>query len=191
MNRSYNSSLIAPMCALAMSLSPLAIAEDEPPTNGEMQKIVISLQQNPADEEGLEAACVALQLGSGLLMSGQADVTLFATLDGVYIADKNTYKRGGRPGWKDDWYEQDRSYRYPRRHKPDGPICETFRDGVLGSAPLRDILDGFLNLGGEVLLCPLCYAVRQEDGYKVIEDPAIYVANPIPLLNEADKVIDY
>lgn len=135
-------------------------------------KIVLSLQQDPADA-GLEAACVALQLGTGLLMSKKekAEVTIFATLDGVYIADEATYTDAG-------------------------PICETFRDGVLGEAPLRGVLNGFLAAGGEVLLCPLCYAARQDEGYVLIEEamdyaPQITVANPIPLLLEANKVIDY
>jgi predicted peroxiredoxin len=129
-------------------------------------KVVLSLQQDPA-EDGLEAACVALQLGTGLLKSAKekAKVTIFATLDGVYIADENTYGST--------------------------PICETFKDGVLGEAPLRGVLNGFLNAGGEVLLCPLCFAVRQDGVYQLIEDSQIYVANPIPLLLEANKVIDY
>ena len=128
-------------------------------------KVVLSLQQDPATD-GLEAACVALQLGTGLLKSGKkkAKVTIFATLDGVYIADENTYEGT--------------------------PICETFNGVELGEAPLRGVLNGFLDAGGEVLLCPLCFTVRQ-DSYELIEDSQIYVANPIPLLLEANKVIDY
>jgi len=159
--------------------SPLVQAEDAADA---VQNVVISYQQDPTEEAGLEAACVALQLGTGML-SG-ADVTIFATLDGVYIADEGTYedvekgKKGkkGRRGKHDD---------------DDGPICETYMDQELGTKPLRDILDDFLNAGGEVLLCPLCFAARQDGDYVVIDDSSIYVGNPITLLLNADKVIDY
>jgi len=136
--------------------SPLALAKD---------KIVLSLQQNPA-EAGLEASCVALQLGTGLLMSEKekAKVTIFATLDGVYIADEATYDTD--------------------------PQCETINEfGDLVPVPLEGVLNGFLNAGGEILLCPLCFKARQP--FDRVEDPQIYVASPIPLLLEANKVIDY
>ena len=134
--------------------SPLALAKD---------KVVLSFQQNPASE-GLEAACVVLQLGTGLLKSGKAKVTVFATLDGIYIADIKTYS--------------------------DDPICDTLSPETgPGEAPLWDVLFGFLNNGGEVLLCPLCNYVRQP--YTAIDDERIYSASPIPLLLEAKKVIDY
>lgn len=142
----------------AVFSSPLALAKD---------KVVLSLQQDPAGD-GQEAACVALQLGTGLLMSKKkkAEVTIFATLDGVYIADEDIY------------------------NGDDSPICDTINPaGVLGEAPLRNVLENFLDAGGEVLLCPLCFRVRQP--FTVIDDPQIYVASPIPLLLEAKKVIDY
>ncbi len=67
----------------------------------------------------------------------------------------------------------------------------------LGTEPLRDVLDDFFLAGGKVLLCPLCYAARQDGHYVLIEDPMyfdepqILIKSPIPLLLEADKVIDY
>ena len=155
-----------------MFASPMALAKD---------KVVLSLQQDPASEEGLEPSCVALQLGIGLLMSGKADVTIFATLDGVYIGDEGTYG-----------YD-------PINDEPPGPtgtpICDALTpppNSVLVEKPLGDILVGFLNAGGEILLCPLCYAVRQEpERFEKLDAPRIYVASPIPLLLEANKVIDY
>jgi hypothetical protein len=149
--------VVSSMLGVLLVASPMTFAKD---------KVVLSLQQDPA-ADGLEAACVALQLGTGLLKSPKekAKVTIFATLDGVYIADETTYASG--------------------------PECDTFSSAGLGTASLRDILNGFLNAGGEVLLCPLCFAARQDGSYVLIEDPQIYVASPIPLLLEANKVIDY
>ena len=157
--------------------SPLVQAEDA------VQNVVISYQQDPTEEAGLEAACVALQLGTGMLKSG-AEVTIFATLDGVYIADEGTYEDVEK-GKKRSKGRRDRN------HDDDGPICETYVGGVLGTKPLRDVLNDFLDADGEVLLCPLCFAARQDGDYVVIDDPAIYVGNPISLLLNADKVIDY
>ncbi len=193
MSLGKNRGLVAAICGAALLVSPIVAAEEEPVTGDELDRVVVSLQQDPTEKDGLEAACVALQLGTGLLMSEQQEVnvTLFATLDGVYIADEKTYARRGRHGHDDDWDDDDGDKRGRHRRGSEGPICETFRDGELGRAPLRDILHGFLNAGGDVLLCPLCFAVRQKGGYELIEDPAIYVANPIPLLLDAKKVIDY
>lgn len=71
------------------------------------------------------------------------------------------------------------------------------RDGNLGTNPLRDALDGFFASGGKLLLCPLCYGVRQDGDYYLIEDPQyfgeaqILIKSPIPTLLEVDKIIDY
>ena len=151
-----------------MVYSPFALAKD---------KIVLSLQQNPATEEGLEGACVALQLGTGLLLSGKAKVTVFATLDGIYIADLATY------GY--DPYE-------PGEPADDPPYCDTLSPQTgPGEASLEELLFGFLDAGGEILLCPLCNYVRQPYTSIAPGDDRIYSASPIPLLIEATKVIDY
>lgn len=159
--------------------SPLVQAEDAADA---VQNVVVSYQQDPTEEAGLEAACVALQLGTGML-SG-ANVTIFATLDGIYIADEGTYEdvEKGKKGKK---------RRRGKHDDNDGPICETYMDGVLGTKPLRDVLNDFLDAQGKVLLCPLCFEARQDGDFVVIDDPAIYVGNPISLLLNADKVIDY
>ena len=69
-------------------------------------------------------------------------------------------------------------------------MCDTLSSAGPGEATLLDVRDGFLGAGGEVLLCPLCYKVRKDD-ILLIDDPQIYIESPIPLLLEANKVIDY
>jgi len=180
MNILIRRSLTALILGFMVFASPLAMAQ---------QNVVISLQQDPADEKGggLEAACVALQLGAGLLMKGAADETdvkVFATLDGVYIADAETY--GYRPC-------------HPKfsavPHKP--PYCDTYVGGVLDEKPLEDVLRDFLDEGGEILLCPLCYQVRGAFPIMKItltSGNAVPVAvekSPMDLLLDADKVIDF
>jgi len=163
LNRHTFSALILGFMILG---SPLALAKEE---------IVIALQQDPASVDGTEPTCVALQMGIGLLTYKKStEVTLFASLDGVFIADLATY------GDPDD--------------SSDDPVCETMdpETGALGTAPLGAILNRFLNEGGEVLLCPLCFATRvRDDGLIAIEDDRIYAANPMPLLHRAKKVITY
>ena len=178
-------SLLGLLFAGMMTASPLVLAEN----------VVLSYQQDPTEEDGLEAACVALQLGTGMLMN-EADVTVFATLDGVYIADENTFEA-------EDDEDEHKGKGYGRNKDDDDddaePMCHTFSpDTGLGTKPLRDVLDGFFNAGGNVLLCPLCYAVRQDGEYELIEvpyddegNPQIVIINPVPLLLGADKVIDY
>lgn len=156
MGKYSKKAIVGMVLGLLLASSPLALAKD---------KVVLSLQQDPAGD-GLEAACVVLQLGTGLLKSPKkkAEVTIFATLDGVYIADQNTYDST--------------------------PMCDTLSSAGLGEAPLLEVLNGYLGAGGEVLLCPLCYEVRKGD-ILLIDDPQIYLESPIPLLLEANKVIDY
>ena len=130
---------------------------------------VISVQTDPIVDA--EPACVALQLGTGLLRAGSR-VTIFATLGGVGIANVVTYD--------------------------DVPNCNAFVEGELqDDVPLNTILEGYLAAGGEILVCPLCWAVAKRDNpysalYVASDYPGqIYIANPIPLLSTADRVIDY
>jgi len=132
---------------------------------------VISVQTDPIVDA--EPACVALQLGTGLLRAGSR-VTIFATLGGVGIANAVTYESDVPPQ------------------------CNAFVNGVLeDDVPLDQILDGYLAAGGEILVCPLCWAVAKRDNpysalYVASDYPGqIYIANPIPLLSTADRVIDY
>ena len=118
-------------------------------------------------------------------------VTIFATLDGVYIADEGTYEDDGNTKKKG------KRGKHGKRDDDEGPICQTLGADGLGTKPLRDVLDDFCLTAGRVLLCPLCYVTRQDGDYVLIEDPMyfdesqILIESPIPLLLEADKVIDY
>ena len=125
---------------IAILVSPLAAAEEE------SEYIVVALQQDPTDKRGggLEAACVALQLGTGLIMTQGATVDIFATLDGVYIGDSRTF--GYKP-----WHRK-----YPNLPRKRAPQCHTQN----GEAPLETVLHNFLGAGGTILLCPLCYNAR-------------------------------
>jgi len=148
--------------------SPMAIAKKGGiPTR--IERIVISLQEDPLAEDP-ERACVALQLGTGLLKSG-AEVTIFATLGGVAIANQASLS----------------SSSLCERVSMDGNLMEP--------APLSAILSNYLDAGGEILACPLCWVVRYGDLMdsmdQLIEGDAVYADSPVPLLLEADKVIDY
>jgi len=78
MNRLVRTAITALIGALA-SFSAASVLAEQP------QQIVISLQSDPLTNQ--EPACVVLQLGTGLIVNGGADVTIFATLDGVGIAN--------------------------------------------------------------------------------------------------------
>jgi len=148
--------------------SPVAIAKKGGiPVRTE--QIVISLQEDPLAGDP-ERACVALQLGTGLLMNG-AEVTIFATLGGVAIANQASLS----------------SSRLCERVSSDGNLMEP--------APLSAILSMYLDAGGKILACPLCWVVRYGDLVEsmdqLIEGDAVYADTPVPLLLEADKVIDY
>lgn len=136
------------------------------------ETVVISLASNPLDDP--EPACVALQIGMNLLMddlNGEdpggkvtpADsVTLFATLDGVELV----------------YEENDFS----------SPDCLT----PGGYAPLSGLLKKFVEqLGGEVVVCPLCWNVR---GYGETDPTYGIVANAFDiheLFLYADKVLGF
>jgi predicted peroxiredoxin len=131
---------------------------------------VISVQTDPKIEA--EPVCVALQLGTGLLKAG-SKVTIFATLGGVGIANAVTYDADVPPQ------------------------CNAFVEVELeNDVPLYQILGGYLAAGGEILVCPLCWAVAIRDipNTDLVDSDypdQIYIANPIPLLSTADRVIDY
>lgn len=164
---------------IAMSVSfigPFAFAQEEP-TPPPPQNIVISLQSDPLTDQ--EPACVVLQLGTGLLLSGQANVTVFATLDGVGIS--NSEVMGS-----------------PQLRKARSKFCKIVsptgqeQDPV----PLPEVLGNFLSAGGKILACPLCWVVRYGNLPESAEDlidynDQVYIESPIPLFLQADKVIDF
>lgn len=138
------------------------------------ETIVISLATNPYDDP--EPACVALQIGMNLLMKDlngdepggkvkPADsVTLFATLDGVELV------------------------------APDSDFSAEEFDCLTpdGEKPLSGLLWKFVEVtGGEVVVCPLCWAER---GYGGTQPAYGVVANAFDihdLFLTADKVLGF
>ena len=146
------------------------------PSSDGYGNVVISLGTDPTKDP--EPACVALQIGMNLLMSdlnGPAAgggvtpaerVVLFVTLDGVELV---------APGSDDP------------KSKISKQTCRTAGD----SAPLSAILSRFVDLNGEVVVCPLCWIER---GY-IGQDPTYgIVASGFDihsLFLYADKVITF
>lgn len=150
------------------------------------QEIVISLQSDPLKDQ--EPACVTLQLGMGVLgsrsrASGEEgdddEVTIFATLDGVGIANKKVMAR-------------------PELSVARKKLCKTVSPSgeLMDPIPLPVMLDRYLDAGGKILACPLCWVIKFGDLEKSMGDlyeydGQVYIASPVPLFLEADKVIDY
>lgn len=131
---------------------------------------VISVKTDPGEDA--QPACVALQLGTGLLKAGSR-VTIFATLGGVGVAHSPTVMN---PANECDTVNQLGQLQDPKS--------------------LQQIVEGYLAAGGEILVCPLCWVVEygdlpvSADQLYVYEDQ-VYLTSPIPLLSKADRVIDY
>ena len=176
---------VATLIVAAIPLTgPLAATpnfEEVPP-----QSIVISLQSDPLKNQ--EPACVTLQLGMGILKSrarGQGDtgdddeVTIFATLDGVGIANEKVMAR-------------------PELSVAPAKFCKTVSQGgaLLDPVPLPEMLDRYLAAGGKILACPLCWVIKFGDlAQSMVDlidyDDQVYIDSPVPLFLRADKVIDY
>ena len=133
------------------------------------QSIVVTLKQDPATEDGHEAACVAVQLSMLLQMNG-ADVTLFVTLGGARLADKDLLERDIR-------------------------TCTTSQ----GEAPLSGLVNNFIAVGGgadRILICPLCWGGRygfEESAMANIVEGA-YMGNAASMAETflgADKILDF
>ncbi len=133
------------------------------------QSIVVSLKQDPATEEGFEAACVAVQLAMLLQMNG-AEVTMFLTLGGARLADKALLERDIR-------------------------TCTTSQ----GQAPLSALLGSFVTVGGGVdrlLVCPLCWGGRygfEEPAMANLAEGAYMgsAASMAEAFLAADKILDF
>lgn len=136
------------------------------------ETIVISLATNPIDDP--EPACVALQIGMNLLMNDlngdeedgkviPADsVTLFATIDGVELV-----------------YEE---------NVFSALDCLTPN----GYKSLDMLLTGFVKLGGEIQICPLCWNARGYAGSEPKNDAEVANAFDIhSLFLYADKVVTF
>jgi hypothetical protein len=138
--------------------------------------VVISLGTDPTKDP--EPACVALQIGMNLLMddlNGDADggkvtpadrVVLFVTLDGVELVA-------------------------PGSDEPKSKISKQTCLTPGGLKPLSGILNQFVSLGGEVVICPLCWSGRD---YAAGDQTYGIVANAFDihsLFLYADKVITF
>jgi hypothetical protein len=111
-------------------------------------------------------------------MMGGADVTIFATLDGVGIANADVM---GSPQFS----------RAPSK------FCKTVNSTgqVQDPVPLPTVLQNYLNAGGSILACPLCWVITSGDLPGSAADPIksdqVHIRSPIPLFMGADKVVDY
>lgn len=165
------------MVAFALVLGPQIAAAEAP----EPQSIVVSLKADPTKAEGIEAACVSLTIATFLGKYGGADVTLFPTLDGVLVANREVL---------------DILALNPQR------LCQTPppEQGGYGVLPLRDLVAKFLDEGeggGKIYVCPLCWNSRfgpaDAEGHHplLVDDENVLVTSPIGMFLMADKVIDY
>jgi len=153
------------------------------PSADHVEDIVISVKTNP--ETDPEAACVALQIGINLMMDDvngpepgavvPADaVTLFLTLDGVNVVGP------------------DSSIEDMVCFTPKGP----------DTASIRGLLGNFWMMGGDIVVCPLCWAARYPDAEPTLPqimvdelvDPSSLIGNGTDIHDVflyADKVIDF
>jgi predicted peroxiredoxin len=142
------------------------------------ETIVVSLASNPL--ENPEPACVALLIATNLLkdvlptgdpanpeeVTPADSVTLFATLDGVELADLNN--------------DADLS--------DDECVVNTAGDKM----PLLGIRNNFLVSGGEILVCPLCMVEREITEDDLIDGAEEATAVDIhELFLTADKVLSF
>mgnify|MGYP003574282635 FL=1 len=177
-------SAVTLLSSIAILFGTLAQADEVDP-----QIIVFGLQGDPYFD--LAPACVAIQLGMLLLNENapptdiKAEVTLFASVDGVGIADAHALNKSKT-------------------------ICDTMSPatGELGTAFLADLVQDYLDAGGNILACPMCWAVYQDssehknaylipqcdvgvtgicfEGVSQVESK-----NPKGLILSADKFLDY
>ena len=144
------------------------------PSADHLESVVISLHTDPTVDP--EPACVALQIGINLLMdtikfeqdnvtvpvtvTPADEVILFTTIGGVELVDP------------------DNDFSEPDCDTPDGENTRS----------LAQLLQGFMNLGGEAVACPLCAEARG------ISDPIGIMGNGVDIHNlflYGDKVINF
>lgn len=168
--------LLSATAALALGLAGSVGNAVAASSEDGVEQVVISIKTNPLTDP--EPSCVALQIGINLLLTevpvgtGSVAVTpadrvvLFPTVDGVELVNPDS----------------------PINKRPKPKLVCTTPAGEK-TAPLAGLLKNFVDLGGEVLICPLCANSRG------ITDPtqgrnanAEEVHN---LFLFADKVIDF
>lgn len=141
--------------------------------NATGNRIVVSLKQDPNTDEGAEAACVAIQMAKLLLKKKNARVTMFPSLGGVDIARVEFLEKGTE--------------------------CFTLTSqGEVKWIDLGKLVAGFVDDGGEILVCPLCWISRYELASSVEKGtliPGATLGNADSMsdlfFNQAHKVIDF
>lgn len=134
--------------------------------------IVVSVKRNLYDEKGYESACVGVQMGM-LFLSKGANVTLFAALDGVELANETTL-----------------SYIDAVNNYVNKTHCVT-KDG---NRTLTQLVTGFTSAGGEILVCPICWVSRftGDASAKLVEGAIMGDSDSLAdTFLIADKVIDF
>ena len=139
------------------------------------------------DEGSVEAACIAVSLGRILVKSGQA-ATLFPSIAGVKLANETLLDETdlGAEECMNPFYHPDKN-----------PTADPL-------VPLKEHLKLFVEEGGNILVCPLCWNSREYTEDDLIEvqvlscplDPgcAIAVGNSetvAPTFINAEKSIDF
>lgn len=156
------------------------------PSADHQENVVIAIKTDPTDGktieeivESAEPACVALQIGSNLLkdmvMVGENNipvtpankVVLFTTIGGVQLINPDEEKQ---------------------KILNNEDVCFA-PDGTVMTKSLNQLLKGFVKLGGEIVVCPLCAISRN------IKEPTLgKMANAEDIHNlflYADKVVDF
>ena len=162
--------------AIALVFSYTIASADKPPKNKPAtgnatgNRIVVSLKQDPNTEEGAEAACVAIQMAKLLQKKKNARVTMFPSLGGVDIAHVEFLA--------------------------DGPECFTLTsEGEVKWIDLSKLVAGFVDDGGKILVCPLCWISRYGKPTEETLIPGATLGNADSMselfFNQAHKVIDF
>jgi len=140
--------------------------------DAEAQSIVVSVQKNMYNEAGYESACIAVSIAS-LLQANGANVTLFGTLDGVGIANDLVLS------YVDAYAIWVGDYR-----------CTTSS----GEKLLTEMVTGFVNAGGSIMACPICWNTRYgtEAADQLTAGAEIGTSATLAgMFLGADKVIDF
>lgn len=156
--------------AIGASVATSSALAGPPGSMGKGENIVVSLQTSPF--LNAEPACVGIQIATNLLsdVGGQAtpasSVTLFVTLQGVDAVS-------------------------PRMELPDPQPVELYCTAGAEDKVLPEVINDFVNAGGKILVCPLCWNTRYRG-----EQPLFgaEVGDPVTVHNlflQADKVIDF
>ena len=170
--------LVLTVIAVTLGIAGTASYAEGQSSEDGIEQVVISVKTNPLKDP--EPSCIALQIGMNLLMDTvpvdgnnipviKTDrVILFPTIDGVELV--NPDNRINRP-------------------KNPKPVCDT--PAGENTASLSQLMHGFVGLGGEIVICPLCAESRgitEENKTMGKMGNAEDIHN---LFLYADKVIDF